>query len=67
MLVWGAAHPSGPVHGGKKRSAEVMRGHEKVPRKLKRTEEKEVIHLLPIKDQRGVVLRSVERGVLIGY
>nr|XP_040033167.1 nucleolar complex protein 3 homolog [Gasterosteus aculeatus aculeatus] len=53
----------GPVHGGKKRSAEVMRGHEKVPRKLKRTEEKEVIHLLPIKDQRGVVLRSVERVV----
>ncbi|XP_037318988.2 nucleolar complex protein 3 homolog [Pungitius pungitius] len=53
----------GPVHGGKKRSGEVMRGHEKVPRKLKRTEEKEVIHLLPIKDQRGVVLRSVERVV----
>ncbi|KAM8837106.1 nucleolar complex protein 3 homolog [Spinachia spinachia] len=53
----------GPVHGGKKRSAEVMRGHEKVPRKLKRTEEKEVIHLLPIKDQRGVVPRSVERVV----
>lgn len=53
----------GPVHGGKKRSAEVMRSHEKVPRKLARTEEKEVIHLLPIKDRRGVVPRSVERVV----
>ncbi|XP_056286465.1 nucleolar complex protein 3 homolog [Pseudoliparis swirei] len=53
-----------PVLGGKKRSnAEVMRGHEKVPRKLARMEEKEVIHLLPIKDRRGVVPRSVERVV----
>uniref|UniRef100_A0A8C2WJT2 Nucleolar complex protein 3 homolog n=1 Tax=Cyclopterus lumpus TaxID=8103 RepID=A0A8C2WJT2_CYCLU len=51
----------GPVHGGKKRSAEVIRGYEKVPRKLARMEEKEVIHLLPIKDRRGVVPRSVER------
>ncbi|KAK5905402.1 hypothetical protein CgunFtcFv8_001370 [Champsocephalus gunnari] len=53
-----------PVHSGKKRSSEVMRGHEKVPRKLARTEEKEVIHLLPIKDKkRGVVPQSFERVV----
>ncbi|XP_037610618.1 nucleolar complex protein 3 homolog isoform X1 [Sebastes umbrosus] len=53
----------GPVHGGKKRSAEVVRGYEKVPRKLARTEDKEVIHLLPIKDRRGLVPQSVERVI----
>ncbi|KAK9530970.1 hypothetical protein VZT92_012441 [Zoarces viviparus] len=53
----------GPVHGAKKRSSEVVRGYEKVPRKMRRTEEKEVIHLLPIKDQRGVVPQSMERVI----
>ncbi|XP_022598762.1 nucleolar complex protein 3 homolog [Seriola dumerili] len=53
----------GPVHGGKKRSSEVVRGYEKVPRKMARMEEKEVIHLLPIKDKTGVIPQSVERVV----
>lgn len=53
---------SGPVHGGKKRSSDVVRSYEKVPRKMARTEEKEVIHLLPIKDRTGVIPQSVERG-----
>ena len=57
-----AGRPSGPVHGGKKRSSDVIRSYEKVPRKLARTEEKEVIHLLPIKDKTGVIPQSVERG-----
>lgn len=59
----GAAwRPSGPVHGGKKRKSDVARSYEKVPRKMARTEEKEVIHLLPIKDKTGVIPQSVERG-----
>ncbi|TMS01443.1 Nucleolar complex protein 3-like protein [Larimichthys crocea] len=53
----------GPVHGGKKRSSEVVRSYEKVPRKMARTEEKEVIHLLPIKDKTGVIPQSMERVV----
>lgn len=53
----------GPVHGGKKRSSEVVRKYEKVPRKMARMEEKEVIHLLPIKDKSGVIPQSVERVV----
>lgn len=53
---------SGPVHGGKKRRSEVVRSYEKVPRKMAKMEEKEVIHLLPIKDKRGVIPQSVERG-----
>uniref|UniRef100_A0A671XDV5 Nucleolar complex protein 3 homolog n=1 Tax=Sparus aurata TaxID=8175 RepID=A0A671XDV5_SPAAU len=52
----------GPVHSGKKRSSEVVPSYEKVPRKLARMEEKEVIHLLPIKDKTGVIPQSIERG-----
>nr|XP_020513097.1 nucleolar complex protein 3 homolog [Labrus bergylta] len=52
-----------PVHSGKRRSSEVVRSYEKVPRKLARTEEKEVIHLLPIKDKTGVIPQSFERAV----
>uniref|UniRef100_I3KSJ2 Nucleolar complex protein 3 homolog n=1 Tax=Oreochromis niloticus TaxID=8128 RepID=I3KSJ2_ORENI len=54
---------SGPVHGGRKRKSDVARSYEKVPRKMARTEEKEVIHLLPIKDKTGVIPQSVERVV----
>lgn len=53
-----------PVHSAKKRRSEVIRSYEKVPRKMARTEEKELIHLLPIKDKTGVVPQSVERGEL---
>ncbi|XP_060883739.1 nucleolar complex protein 3 homolog [Labrus mixtus] len=52
-----------PVHSGKRRNSEVVRSYEKVPRKLARTEEKEVIHLLPIKDKTGVIPQSFERAV----
>uniref|UniRef100_A0A3P9J3Y7 Nucleolar complex protein 3 homolog n=1 Tax=Oryzias latipes TaxID=8090 RepID=A0A3P9J3Y7_ORYLA len=52
---------SEPVHGAKKRKSDVVRGYEKVPRKMARTEEKEVIHLLPIKDRSGVIPQSVEK------
>ncbi|XP_017296248.1 nucleolar complex protein 3 homolog [Kryptolebias marmoratus] len=53
----------GPVHGGKRRSTDVVRSYEKVPRKMARMEDKEVIHLLPIKDKSGVIPQSVERVV----
>ncbi|XP_069373224.1 nucleolar complex protein 3 homolog [Paralichthys olivaceus] len=53
----------GPVHSGKKRSSEVVHSYEKVPRKMVRTEEKEVIHLLPIKDKTGVIPQTVERVI----
>uniref|UniRef100_A0A8C6S6A1 Nucleolar complex protein 3 homolog n=1 Tax=Neogobius melanostomus TaxID=47308 RepID=A0A8C6S6A1_9GOBI len=41
--------------------SELLRNLEKVPRKMVKMEEKEVIHLLPIKDKRGVIPQSVER------
>lgn len=40
----------------------MVRDYEKMPRKMARTEEKEVIHLLPIKDKTGLIPQSVERG-----
>lgn len=53
----------GPVHGGKKRSSEVVRNYEKVPRKMAKMEETEIIHLLPIKDKTGVIPQSIKRAV----
>ncbi|XP_062234449.1 nucleolar complex protein 3 homolog [Platichthys flesus] len=53
----------GPVHSEKKRSSEVVHSYEKVPRKMVRTEEKEIIHLLPIKDKTGVIPQTVERVI----
>uniref|UniRef100_A0A8C6S324 Nucleolar complex protein 3 homolog n=1 Tax=Neogobius melanostomus TaxID=47308 RepID=A0A8C6S324_9GOBI len=44
--------------------SELLRNLEKVPRKMVKMEEKEVIHLLPIKDKRGVIPQSVERGFI---
>ncbi|XP_041830674.1 nucleolar complex protein 3 homolog, partial [Melanotaenia boesemani] len=53
----------GPVLGGRKRINDVVRSYEKVPRKMARTEETEVVHLLPIKDKRGVIPQSIQRAV----
>lgn len=54
---------SAPVHSTKKRKSELLRNLEKVPRKMAKTEDKEVIHLLPIKDKRGVIPQTLERVV----
>ncbi|MEQ2310382.1 Nucleolar complex protein 3 [Ameca splendens] len=53
----------GPVHSSKKRSADVVRSYEKIPRKMAKMEEKELIQLLPIKDKSGVIPRCIERAV----
>lgn len=52
------------MHSGKKRSADVVRSYEKIPHKMARMEDKEVVHLLPIKDKTGIVPQSIERGEL---
>lgn len=43
----------------------MMHSYEKIPRKMARTEEKEVIHLLPIKDKTGIIPQSMERGTVL--
>lgn len=55
------------MHGGKRKNPEVVRSYEKIPRKMVRTEEKEVIHLLPIKDQTGIIPQSIERGTVVAF
>lgn len=45
----------------------MVRSYEKIPRKMARTEEKEVIHLLPIKDKTGLIPQSVERGTSVPH
>lgn len=53
---------SGPVHSAKKRRSEAVQSYEKVPRKMAKTEEKEVIYLLPIKNKTGIIPQQMERG-----
>uniref|UniRef100_A0A672JDN7 Nucleolar complex protein 3 homolog n=1 Tax=Salarias fasciatus TaxID=181472 RepID=A0A672JDN7_SALFA len=50
-----------PVHSGKKRGSEVTKDYEKLPRKMARIEQKEVIHLLPIKDKTGLIPQSIQK------
>ncbi|XP_056153207.1 nucleolar complex protein 3 homolog [Lampris incognitus] len=52
-----------PVHSRKRKSEQDVANYEKVPRKMLKTQEKEVIHLLPIKDKTGVIPQSMEKPV----
>ncbi|XP_055781714.1 nucleolar complex protein 3 homolog [Salvelinus fontinalis] len=56
---------SGPVHAKKhKGEQQGPESYEKMPRKMQLTEEKEVIHFLPIKDKiRGLFPQSMEKPV----
>ncbi|XP_061087385.1 nucleolar complex protein 3 homolog [Conger conger] len=53
-----------PVHAKKRKSDNVLESYEKMPRKMQRQEEKEVIHLLPIKDKTGLIPQSIEKPVV---
>lgn len=52
---------SAPAHTKKRKSDQMLEKYEKVPRKLKHEEEKEVIHLLPIKDKSGLIPQTMEK------
>ncbi|XP_056626651.1 nucleolar complex protein 3 homolog [Triplophysa dalaica] len=52
---------SAPVHSKKRRSERPVVQYEKMPRKMQQQEEKELIHLLPIKDKRGLIPQSMEK------
>ncbi|NXG90798.1 NOC3L protein, partial [Stercorarius parasiticus] len=53
-----------PVHIKKRKRASVMDKYEKVPRRMQTEPEKELIHLLPIKDKGGIIPRTMEKPVL---
>uniref|UniRef100_A0A8C5N5A9 Nucleolar complex protein 3 homolog n=1 Tax=Leptobrachium leishanense TaxID=445787 RepID=A0A8C5N5A9_9ANUR len=55
---------SEPIHATKKKQESVIEKYEKMPRHMKMEAEKEVIHLLPIKDKRGIIPQSMEKPVV---
>ncbi|XP_032840054.2 nucleolar complex protein 3 homolog isoform X1 [Tyto alba] len=53
-----------PVHVKKRKHESVIDKYEKVPRRMQTEPEKELIHLLPIKDKSGIIPQTVEKPVL---
>ncbi|XP_032087863.1 nucleolar complex protein 3 homolog [Thamnophis elegans] len=53
-----------PVHAKKRKNESVMDKYEKVPRRLQSEPEKELIHLLPIKDKHGIIPQTIEKPVI---
>uniref|UniRef100_A0AAR2JW79 Nucleolar complex protein 3 homolog n=1 Tax=Pygocentrus nattereri TaxID=42514 RepID=A0AAR2JW79_PYGNA len=53
-----------PVHSKKRKSDQPVEKYEKMPRKMKQEEEKELIHLLPIKDKSGLIPQTMEKPVV---
>ncbi|KAM9188423.1 nucleolar complex protein 3 homolog [Mergus octosetaceus] len=53
-----------PVHIKKRKHESVIEKYEKIPRRMKTEPEKELIHLLPIKDKRGIIPQTMEKPVL---
>ncbi|XP_067226221.1 nucleolar complex protein 3 homolog [Chanodichthys erythropterus] len=53
-----------PVHAKKRKSEQPVEKYEKMPRKMQQKEEKELIHLLPIKDKSGLIPQSMEKPVV---
>ncbi|PKU30188.1 hypothetical protein llap_19508 [Limosa lapponica baueri] len=52
-----------PVHVKKRKHESVMDKYEKVPRRMQTEPEKELIHLLPIKDKSGIIPQTMEKPV----
>ncbi|XP_007949476.1 nucleolar complex protein 3 homolog [Orycteropus afer afer] len=54
---------SEPVHAKKRKHQSVIEKYEKIPRTLQTAPEKELIHLLPIKDKSGIIPQTREKPV----
>ncbi|KAM5236464.1 nucleolar complex protein 3 homolog [Ctenodactylus gundi] len=55
---------SEPVHAKKRKHERVIDKYEKIPRTLQTVPEKELIHLLPIKDKSGIIPQTREKPVI---
>ncbi|KAH0623607.1 hypothetical protein JD844_006539 [Phrynosoma platyrhinos] len=53
-----------PVHARKRKNESVIEKYEKMPRHMQTEPEKEVIHLLPIKDKHGIIPQTMEKPVV---
>ena len=49
------------MHAKKRKSEQQPENYEKMPRKMNVMEEKEVIHLLPLKNKTGLIPQSMEK------
>uniref|UniRef100_A0A8C4ZA17 Nucleolar complex protein 3 homolog n=1 Tax=Gadus morhua TaxID=8049 RepID=A0A8C4ZA17_GADMO len=52
---------SEPIHSKKRKGEQSAESYEKHPRKMRKEEQKEVIHLLPIKDKSRIIPQSMEK------
>lgn len=52
---------SEPVHIKKRKRDSVIEKYEKIPRRINAEPEKELIHLLPIKDKGGIIPQTMEK------
>ncbi|XP_037761375.1 nucleolar complex protein 3 homolog isoform X2 [Chelonia mydas] len=55
---------SEPVHAKKRKQESVIGRYEKMPRRMQTEPEKELIHLLPIKDKSGIIPQTMEKPVI---
>ncbi|KAG8135421.1 putative Nucleolar complex protein [Naja naja] len=53
-----------PVHAKKRKNESVIDRYEKMPRHLQSEPEKELIHLLPIKDKHRIIPQTIEKPVV---
>ncbi|XP_026526555.1 nucleolar complex protein 3 homolog [Notechis scutatus] len=53
-----------PVHAKKRKNENVIDKYEKMPRRLESEPEKELIHLLPIKDKHRIIPQTMEKPVI---
>uniref|UniRef100_A0A7M4FJA8 Nucleolar complex protein 3 homolog n=1 Tax=Crocodylus porosus TaxID=8502 RepID=A0A7M4FJA8_CROPO len=52
---------SEPIHAKKRKQESVIGKYEKMPRRMQTEPEKELIHLLPIKDKTGIIPQTMEK------
>uniref|UniRef100_A0A8C3RR87 Nucleolar complex protein 3 homolog n=2 Tax=Chelydra serpentina TaxID=8475 RepID=A0A8C3RR87_CHESE len=55
---------SEPIHAKKRKQESVIDRYEKMPRRMQTEPEKELIHLLPIKDKSGIIPQTMEKPVI---
>ncbi|XP_010630369.1 nucleolar complex protein 3 homolog isoform X2 [Fukomys damarensis] len=55
---------SEPIHAKKRKHERIIDKYEKMPRTLQTAPEKELIHLLPIKDKSGIIPQTREKPVI---
>lgn len=61
VIYWWVSLCSEPVHAKKYKNESVIEKYEKIPRRMQTEPQKELIHLLPIKDKHGIIPQTMEK------